>query len=76
MVKVPYNNNIPPYPFITSAPNKSFLGFVLFMFGDRVSCSLGWPQTCYIAEVSLKFLSLLLQLAKSWEYNCITMSSF
>lgn len=47
------------YYFILTAPlNISQISVLSPFLQDKVSSGLGWPQTCYVAEDDLKFLTL------------------
>ena len=41
----------------------------VLMFQNSISCILGWPAACCVAEDNLKLHSLLARLHKSWDYT-------
>lgn len=40
-------------------PLLSFLFYLFFLFGDKFSCSPGYPQTHYMVEIDLELVILL-----------------
>lgn len=49
---------------------------LFFIFWDSVSCSPGWLQTSYVAEIDLELLILLLPLPKCQGYSVSVAPSF
>lgn len=43
-----------------------------FIAWDKVTCSLGWPQSHRVAKDGLKLVNLLLPSTKCWNYRCYT----
>lgn len=56
---------------LTSLILWNYLGFFscCFVLWDTITCSLAWPQTCYMAEVVLEHLILLPRVPKCRDYT-------